>query len=419
MLLVLVALFQLITLVLSLGSLNDMEIFRSAATALGEGRNIFLERYRDGYAYYYGVLFALFLGLFDGVPLAWMQLAWGLLQLLLLFRLHRVLEQWTGMDRRPLATRLWVHAVVALVLLQAVRDNLNACQTTILLCWCCVETLEQAHQGRYALAALILAFGIDMKLLPLVVVPYLVYRAQWRTLLWLPLFLAVLMTLPLPFIGTGAGQALLETRWQLLDPMQQQHLLDDEEPDFVSLGSLLSAYFGDGTVRDHEVGLPRRILALSPGHIGYLLLLARLVLVVGMLWFLRTWPFRFSRDDAHRTWEVGYLLACVPLIFPHQQNYSVFFLIVLLFHLAATRAISGCAVPRGVIVLAVVLFLAMNAHLLLGEFDWFYDHYKVLSLTMLGAMVWSACTRPVEVGSIPSVQAWSQEGNTSGTHTYA
>lgn len=393
LLLVVVALFQLVTLLLSLGNLNDMHIFRDAASALLEGRNIFLERYRDGYAYYYGVPFALVLGVFNAFPLWTMQLLWGLLQLALLVRMHVLLERWTGVALLPLPHRLWVHVAVALLSLQAVRDNLNAAQSTILLCWCCLEVLQQALRGRATFAALLVAAGIDLKLLPLVMVPYLAYRAEWRTLLLVPLFLVLLWALPIPFIGSALQQELLRTRWALLDPGQQQHQLDDEEPDFVSLGSVVSAYFGDSTVNDHGVPLARRVLSLEPAALSRPLLAARLILVLSMLWFLRTAPFRPAPSGAHRAWEMGYLLACVPLIFPHQQNYSVLFALPLLFHLCARLSAQGRP-ARSALIAALFVLLGFNAHLFLGEFGWVFDHYKLLSLTLLMVMLWSAFLAP-------------------------
>ncbi len=396
-----VSLFQLVTLLLSLGGLNDMHIFRDAATALGDGRNIFLERYREGYAYYYGVPFALMLGVFSAFPLWAIQLLWGVLQLALLVRIHALLERWSGVASLPLAKRLWIHGVAALFSLQVVRDNLNAAQSTILLCWCCVEVLHQALCGRHAFAAFLLAAGIDLKLLPLVMVPYLAYRAQWHTLLLAPVFLILVWALPVPFIGQDLQQELLRTRWTLLDPGQQQHQLDDEEPDFVSMGSVLSAYIGDDMVNDHGTTLPRRVLSLAPKTLAPMLLAVRLMLVLAMLWYLRTRPFLPAPSGAHRTWEVGYLLACVPLIFPHQQNYSMLFALPLLFHLCAHLFTAG-GHSRMARVSAGVVFIGFNAHLLLGEYGWVFDHYKVLSLTLLGAMLWSAFLPPSRVTPSPA-----------------
>lgn len=393
LLLAAVAGFHMITLLLSLGNLNDMHIFRDAAVALQNGRNIFLERYREGYAYYYGIPFALLLGLFKSAPLWTLQLSWGLLQLGLLARIHLVLERWTGVDRLPMRRRLLVHATAAFLSLQVVRDNLNAAQSTILLCWCCVEVLHQVLSGRHALAALLLAAGIDLKLLPLVMVPYLAYRAEWRTLLLLPLFLLLIWTLPAATIGTELQQDLLSARWSLLNPAQQQHQLDDEEPDFVSLGSVVSAYFGDGSVNDHGVRLPRRLLSMAPPSLSQLLLATRLTLVLAMLWFLRTKPFLPAISGAHRAWEIGYLLACVPLIFPHQQSYSVLFVLPLLFHLCS-RWIGPDRTGRSTRAAIIVVFVGFNAHLLLGEFGWVFDHYKVLSLALVCALLGSAFLGP-------------------------
>ena len=112
-----------------------------------------------------------------------------------------------------------------------------------------------------------------------------------------------------------------------------------------------------------------------------------------MLWFLRTKPFLPAISGAHRAWEIGYLLACVPLIFPHQQSYSVLFVLPLLFHLCS-RWIGPDRTGRCTRAVIVVVFVGFNAHLLLGEFGWVFDHYKVLSLALVCALLGSAFLGP-------------------------
>ena len=49
--------------------------------------------------------------------------------------------------------------------------------------------------------------------------------------------------------------------------------------------------------------------------------------------------------------------------------------------------------------MVALLFLGANAHLLLGQYGWFYDHYKVLSLVLLFALLLSIRWRtPLQQG---------------------
>lgn len=390
------AVFQLITLVLAIPNPNDLEIFLDASQELLDGGNVYTTGYRQGYRFFYGLAFAYLITPLNALPLAMAKVLWGLLGLLLLWRSYRILAAWAGLNTLSVERQRLVQAITALVLLQAVRDNLNTCQASFVLLWCCLEGIEQALRGRPVLAAVIVAFGIDMKLLPLIVVPYWFYRAAWRPLLVLPFALTLWVAAPLLLTGKDRGADLLRSRAELLNPTDKRHVLDDEEPDFIALGSLISAYAGGDHVRDYGVTLPRRVVRMTDEQVCKVTWLARLVLAMGMVIVLRLPPFRPSPSGLQRACEVGYLLACVPLVFPHQQGYAMLYLApaVLYLAMATLPATQPHATRKGVKVAWGLLLLGANVHLLLGTFFWFHDHYKLLSFTLLFALVLLIRFRP-------------------------
>ncbi|MBL8001719.1 MAG: DUF2029 domain-containing protein [Flavobacteriales bacterium] len=390
------AVFQLITLVLAIPNPNDLEIFLDASQELVDGGNVYTIGYRQGYRFFYGLAFAYVIAPLNALPLALAKMLWGLLGMVLLWRSYRIVAAWAGLDTWPLERQRLVQAIAALVLLQAVRDNLNTCQASFVLLWCCLEGIEQALRGRPVLAAVIVAFGIDMKLLPLIVVPYWVYRATWRPLLVLPFALALWVAAPLLLTGKERGADMLRSRVELLNPTDKRHVLDDEEPDFIALGSLISAYGGGDHVRDYGVTLPRRVVRMTDEQVGKFTWLARLVLGLGMVIVLRLPPFRPAPSGLQRACEVGYLLASIPLIFPHQQNYAMLYMApaVLYLAMAATEAPPSRAPGKGVLIAGALLLLGANVHLLFGSFFWFHDHYKLLSFTLLFVLVLLVRARP-------------------------
>ncbi|MBL7962508.1 MAG: DUF2029 domain-containing protein [Flavobacteriales bacterium] len=385
--------FQLATALGSIWTRNDLDIFLAAAQDLLQGSNVYRASYNDCYSYFYGLAFAYLLAPLTALPIWMAKVLWSLAGLFLVGRCYQIMAGWLGLHAWPLARQRLVQVLVALVTLQSLRDNLGLGQASLLLCWCGLESIALAARGRALPAAMLLSFGIDMKLLPLIVLPYWIYRAHWRATVLLPICLAAWVVLPLGILGVENGKDLLSTRWQLLDPSDTRHVLDDEEHDFIALGSVISAYLGGPQVNDHRIDLPRRVASLPDHSLGLLTWAARLLLGLGMLWFLRTLPFRGPHGDLHRAWETAYLLACIPLVFPHQQNYATWYAAPAILYLAV-HTIANPARGPWLIAAWVMLFLGMNVHLLLGHFGWFYDHYKVLSVSLLFTLIWLGRSQP-------------------------
>ncbi len=400
LLLLAVLVFQLVTAVLALGNRNDLDIFLAASRDLLAGGDIYRTLYNQDYAYFYSLAFALLVVPLTWVPVVVAKLLWSLAMLAAGWRCLVITGHWLGLDRLPLQRRRLIEGLAALMLLQAVRDNLNAGQTTLLLCWIGLEGIRLAQHDRPVPAALLLAFGIDLKLLPLVVVPYLVYRAQWRTLAWLPVWLAVWVLAPLPLVPNGQGTALLQERWQLIDPGGARHTLDNEEPDFIAFGGLFSAYLGQPHSNDHPVDLPRTLAVAPPAVIGALVWTARALMALGMWWCLGRPVFAAPVDEVHRAREVAFLMGSVCLVFPHQQHYSMFLLAPAVLYLCAGEL----ARPRPRTWALVLLALGLNAYLVAGTFLEVFDHYKLFSWTALAVLAWTA------FGAVPRARSLANAG---------
>jgi hypothetical protein len=259
-----------------------------------------------------------------------------------------------------------------------------------------LEGLDRIRSRQVVLGALLIAIGIDMKLIPLVLLPYLIYRRAWKGALITTSWMLVLQMVPALVLGWQHHLDLLHARWDLINPSDPRHILDEEEPSFIALGALISSYFSTEGGGPHTMDLPRNIAALTLQQIGILLLIGRAVFMALSLFFLRWPPFREARSPQHVWWEVSYLLLCTVLIFPHQRYYSVLLAapacIWITFH-TVMRARSGVRHMKGWLALCVVVYLLTNADLLLGEFAPVYKHYKLMSfmvIVLIGMLMW--CT---------------------------
>ncbi|MCE3258698.1 MAG: hypothetical protein K0S12_339, partial [Bacteroidetes bacterium] len=220
---------------------GDFYIFLSAADDLGDKANIFEKKYVDGYHFYYSVFFALILKPFVGLPYLWVKFTWLLLNLFLFLHLFLLLSRSVFLSKVPGTQRWWFLMIVFIFSLRFLRDNIHASQITILILWCCIYGLYKIVNERPLTGALILALGINIKLLPVVFIPYLFYRGYFKALAYVLLFYFIFLFAPSLFIGHDYNMQLLSTWLHLINPANQNHVLDVDERSFHGLSTLLSS----------------------------------------------------------------------------------------------------------------------------------------------------------------------------------
>ena len=382
----------LATMLWGLNGRNDLDVFLAATNDLLAGRSAYSATYFDGYHYYYGTTFAILLSPLALLPASLAKLAWGLLMASATARcIWLVFTHWlpTGLSSTERAAIL---SIALLVLFQSMRDNINAGQVTPLVLWLCMEGVTRLGTGSVISGALLIAFGIDLKILPLVLVPWMVYRAHWRALAVCVGAVVALQFLPSLVLGWQHNLDLLAARWELVRPTNLDHVLDEEEPSFIALSSVLTAFFSTEGHNPHTLQLPRLVMALSAETLAAWLLAGRLVIVAAALWFLR-WRTMFRRTTAQHTWwEFAYLTLCSVLLFPHQRHYSMLMALPAILLLCTyTIAVPALRAGRIWLGLCALAFVGMSCDLLFGAYADLFMHYKLLSfmvLLLLGMLAW-------------------------------
>jgi hypothetical protein len=248
--------------------------------------------------------------------------------------------------------------------------------------------------GRYWFGALLIALAINIKLLPLLLLPYLLYRRYLKACAWLLLFLLALLLLPTPFIGLQYNTDLLKSWWALINPVNNEHVIDTAERSFHSLSSWLP-----GLLMDHVSA------NLDAKTVGIILNTMRFILLAFGLYFLRSLPFCRASSKLSAFRELAYLFLLVPLIFPHQQHYAFYFMLpagtYMCYFLASqwvaeSKSISGRKFNY-LVAGMILVFLTNNIQLLLGEFGNYYQHFKVITYGALFLIPMLAVSRPEEI----------------------
>ncbi len=374
---------------------GDFFIYLSGAGDLMKGEDIYKNTYVDGYHYFYSVLFALLLYPFYHLPFFWVKFFWLLINAVAYFHLFALISKsrlFLSLKEKQQKLFLFLLFVFSL---RFFLDNIHYSQITIFILWCTAFGLQLILNNKTIAGSALLALGINIKLLPIVFLPYLIYRGYFKAFTYTVLFYFSYLFLPALFIGFNYNLSLIKTWLSLINPANQNHILDVEERSFHSLSTLLSTLLVKDVPDIYALSLKRNIANIDLKSLSYILTLIRLVLISLTLYFLKLKIFVKSKTNLGELIEISYILLLIPLIFPHQQHYAFLFMIpaigLILFYLITNYNRMLTKTKMFVYTLLIFIYLSANLKLLLGEFNRYYEHFKVLTygaLLVIPLLIW-------------------------------
>ena len=403
------ALVLLVIVFVEAKGLGDLDIFIQASRDLSLEKNIYQVQYHEWYHYYYDVLFALVISPLKALPLYWASVIWLLLNLFFSYRIWRIIRSYLPVDKIN-KKQYRILTVTTFAIISALwLKNMHLTQMTIFILYLCLEGIYRIEKKQFIVGSLLLAVGISIKVLPLVLIPYLLYRRYFKSAFLTIGFTVVLLFLPAIFVGIEYNSFLLHERWDLINPLKMEHVLDITERSFQSLTTFLAVYLTDANEDIHTMNLKRNIANLSLDTFNIIVNLVRLFFVGLTLYFLRTWPFKSSENRLKTFYELSYILLIIPLIFPHQQHYAFFFIFPAVSYLVfyyilrfSNQSEVQISVMKksGLIFLFILIFFLLNSHMLLGTFRNLYDHFKTLTYGVLMIVPLLAFARPTNLEAI-------------------
>jgi len=279
-----------------------------------------------------------------------------------------------------------------------IYSNFHMTQMSVLMLYSIFECLYQAqHKGRPLVGGMLLGFTLSVKVIPIVLIPYLLYRAHFKTIAYAVLGVFVFLALPVLFIGYESTAELTLSWFDLLNPTQKDHLLDNRERGFHSLTTLFTTLLRSDSYEE-AFGIARNIANWNAKSITLLINLTRAALLLLTLAFLRTAPFKKAVNAPHGFSEIAYICLVTPLIFPHQQAYGFFFVLPTTMYLAwylvehwSERASSYFKI---VFVVCIIAMIIVNLELIYGEYRKWYWYFKTLTYGTLLLLVALALSRP-------------------------
>ncbi|MEZ4801045.1 MAG: glycosyltransferase family 87 protein [Flavobacteriales bacterium] len=363
---------------------NDFDIFFSAAQDMKAQVDIYSAEYFDGYHYYYSLLFASFLALFPPEGLLIAKGLWMIVNFLILFRIWKISGEFF-FEKKPNDCSVdWKIKLFGLVLflitIRFIRANLHFGQVTIFIFYLCLEGLRAIWNDKWW-GGLLIGLGINIKLLPLVFIPYLLYRGKWKSSLIVIGSAILFFYLPLFWLRPYYWEEMFVSYLNLLHPSQDKHLLDVEEGSFHSLTTWISTLFHEAAREHNALELRRHIADLPIEVVKVIILIARVAIVSLTLLYLRGKLFSSKLDRKSLWFEWSWFFATIPLIFPHQQHYAFFMIFPALAFIVFKWWNGELSSPlKWLFSVIVVVF---NLSILMGTFNGIYNHYKIITIAAL------------------------------------
>lgn len=366
---------------------GDLFIYESGSRDIFAGKDAYCISYVDGFHYYYSVLFAILIYPFTFLPVYIGNLLWLLLNAFLLYRIGILLFRYFDFSILRQKQKILFIALSFLFSLRFVLSNFHNHQITICILYLAIEGLQLIFSGNKLAGALLIALGINIKILPVVLLPYLLYRREFKASFLIIVFYAAMLFLPGFILGFVQNNMLISSWWKLINPANTIHNLDVDERSFRSLSTLLATLLVKNVPDKFALPMRRNIMDISYEHLVLVLNITRMLLISFSLYFFRTKPFKANLGNMHRFVEVSYLLLLVPLIFPHQQDYEFLFIMpavtYIIYYLITKQNTLAVTKFRIITVCMILSYLLCNLSLLLGEFRQYYDHFKILTYGVL------------------------------------
>lgn len=372
---------------------GDFYIFLLASRMLQEGGDIYTNTFISGFHYFYSPLFAVILVPFTWLPDYVTKLLWLLANLFFVYRIYKLIPQYLNLGLfTEVQKRIFWFIGMALAF-RFLYFNFHLIQMTIFLLYALLEGTTLVTNKKEMKGAALLSLAMNIKIMPVIILPWLLYRGYLRAFLLCLFFLILFLVLPAVAIGWDYNLFLHQSWWNLINPTQEKHVIDINESGFHSLTTFFAVYLIDGARNNYDLLLKRNIASLDVETVTLIINVSRVLLVAGTLWFLRSLPFKKASSPLQQFWEFSYILAVTPLIFPHQQFYAFIFLLPAFFYLVY-RLIQGNMNRQLLTGLIVIFILCSFIGGVLGFLRDISRHYKLITFGALITIALLAWYKP-------------------------
>lgn len=382
---------------------GDFDVYLEASRKLYNGENIYAPPFIHGLQYYYSVFFALILIPFSSIVFL-TEVFWSVLSLLLLYRTLSIVKSY--FDFSILTNRqqhIWIILTI-LLSLQFILYNISMIQITMFLLWGIFESINFINKKKNILAGTLLGVIINIKIMPILILPYLFYRGYFKAFISAVFTFILLLFLPALFIGQDYNQFLLREWWTIINPSNKEHLFETGIGTH-SLVALIPVYL---TETVGEMDFKRNIFNISHQNVEYVINISRLLILALSLFFFKSMPFKKEANKLKSFWEISFFVLIIPLLLPHQQKYAfllaipiVCYLLNFFIYTYGKIKTKGYYFTLSVFICCMLFFSPLYGSDIIGRFLFDYtQHYRFLTFATLFLIPISLYCNPSRLKSI-------------------
>ncbi len=381
----------------SITSGNDFDIFIRAAYHLNEGKELYTQPFVNGLYYYYSPIFVAFLqpftplkeyiisdqGQFKGITyaLASVKIFWSVLGMFLTWRIIRILARIFTFENVNKEFIFWLIAMI--LCYRWFFMNLWYGQLTIFILWGILEShFGSIFNGVFKWFPV--ALGINIKILPLVFFGKWTLERNYKTMLQVALWFGVLVLIPFLFYPYDYISDQTIKWFTAINPLKQNHVITVGEGGFIDVGAMVVKFFTDYKIPTEPVAC---ITVLSHKSIFWITQLLRLIVVaiVTMSFYrLNSIQENSQGNTLHRDFaKVGLFSMIIPLIFPHQRDYSLTLLLPSLIYLIY-QCLNNTQNQNKLLLLTFIVPLSMMGCLVFFELFSLNTRYWIIGSRLQG-----------------------------------
>lgn len=358
---------------------SDFTIYQLAANTLFHHQNPYAQPYIDGYYYYYSLLFLYLTYPFQFLDAYWATFLWLFLNACFLYAVMHELSRLLNIQKHNSFAQSLFYASLLIFNIRTIRENFHSAQVTVFILFLMIYSLKFLLNRQRVFSAFLLALAINIKLLALPLLLYYWYIGHIRTVFYTIILLILFYTMPILWMGDKFYGECMQQWWLLVNPNNDKHLIDVEERSFHSITTLISTLFLKNPPDVYALPVRRYVMELSVEQVKLLIQFVRFVFVISVLGIIRRKPFHKPPDTMVLFYEFSYVIALIPLIFPHQQHYAFLMQMPAISILIYQLIFQNKRLTRLDKWMMAGIFLCFNLKILLGVWDVYYEHYKILT----------------------------------------
>lgn len=404
---ILLIIIAVVTSIISTTDGGDFDVYLGAAKKLSDGQNIYAPPFVKGLQYYYSVFFALLLIPFHKFIFV-TEFIWLLASYYWLYRIWQLCKDYFDIDRLTGKQQNQWLLFTFLLALQFIMYNISVIQVTIFLLWAILESLRLIQQKKEITAGLLLALIINIKVMPVLILPYLFYRGYFKSIITIIIASVALIYLPAIFIGNDYNNFLLAEWWKIINPQNKEHLFETNIGPH-SLVALIPVYLIDTT---GDLPYKRNFVNLDAATVKLVINISRLLLLAISFFYLRSMPFRKETNKLKSFWEISYFLLIIPLLMPHQMKYAFLFSLPMIMYLLYFYFVTWKLPRSTAYTIVLIVFLVTQIFFyspvygrdLIGKFLFNYtQHFRYLTIATLLLIPVSLYCSPKKISAVKKV----------------